>query len=148
LATNVPSAQNRQLSFFTGDYNFLMERLPDKTEGVHNIGPENQRQGAWARVLSPAGKLELKVDARFAASFKGGKVRVTYLDQTGDADSPFQLVANRKQMTVTPKGTGRWQTAELVLPDGPLSAEPGGAHLKIVAGSTPVCLHMLEVTRY
>jgi len=39
------------------------------------------------------------------------------------------------------------QTAELVLPRGPLFAEPSGAHLKIVAGSAPVCLHMLEVTR-
>lgn len=147
LATNVPSAEARQLSHFTGDYNFLMERLPDKTEGVHNIGPENQRQGAWARVLSPAGKLELKLDARFAASFQGGKVRVTYLDQAGDARSPFQLIADQKQRTVIPKGTDHWQTAELVLPDGPLSAEPSGAHIKIVAGSTPVYLHMVEVTR-
>lgn len=147
LATNVPSAQDRQLSFFTGDYNFLMERLPDKTRGVHNIGPENQRQGAWARVLPSAGKLELKLDARFAASFKGGKVRITYLDEAGKPASPFQLIAQRKQMTVTPQGTGRWQTVELILPEGALSAEPSGAHLTIAAGATAVCLHMLEITR-
>lgn len=78
----------------------------------------------------------------------GGGVTITYLDQAGDAASSFQLIADQKQMTVTPKGTGHWQTAELVLPEGPLSAEPNGAHLKIVAGSTPVCLHMLEVTRF
>jgi hypothetical protein len=148
LATNVPSEQNRKLSFFTGDYNFLMERLPDKTEGVHNVGPENQRQGAWARVLSPTEKMELKLDARFASSFKRGKVRITYLDQAGAADSPFQLIAHGAQMTVTPKGTGRWQTAELVLPAGPLTAAASGAHLKIIAGATPVCLHMLEVARH
>jgi hypothetical protein len=147
LAPNVPSEQDRQLSFFTGDYDFLATRLPDNTKGVHNIGPENERQGAWARLLSPNGTLELKLDPRFAASFKGGKARVTYLDQVGNAGSPFQLIANQRQLTVTPRGTGRWQTAELVLPDGPLAAESGGAHLRIVAGSTPVCLHMLEVTR-
>jgi hypothetical protein len=147
LAINVPAVQDRQLSFFTGDYNFLMERLPDKTAGVNNVGPENQRQGAWARVVPSADKLELKLDARFAASFKGGTVRVTYLDQAGLADGSFQVIANQKQMLVTPKGTGRWQMAEMVLSEGPLSAEPSGAHLKIVAGSAPVCLHMLEVTR-
>jgi len=147
LATNVPSAQDRQLSFFTGDYNFLMERMPDKTKGVHNIGPENERQGAWARVLSSGGTVELKLDARFAASLRGGTVRVTYLDQAENAGSPFRIMAKQKQLTVTPTGTGRWQTAQWVLPDGPLSAEPSGAHLTIVAGSTPVCLHMLEVTR-
>lgn len=146
-ATNVASEQDRQLSSFTGDYSFLMERLPDKTVGVHNIGPENQRQGAWARMLPPTDKLELKLHPRFAASLKGGRVRVTYLDQAGDSASPFQFVAGQKQVTVTPQGTGRWQTAELVLPDGPLSAAPDSAHLKIVAGSKPVCLHLLEVTR-
>jgi hypothetical protein len=147
LARNVPSAQERQLSFFTGDYNFLMERLPDKTKGAHNIGPENERQGAWARELAAAGKVELKLDARFAASLKRAKVRVTYLDQAGTAVSPFQIVVNRKQMTVTPKGTGRWQTVELELPDGLLATAPSGAQLAIVAGTSPVCLHMLEVTR-
>lgn len=147
LAPNAPSAEARQLARFTGDYNFLMERLPDQTAGVPNVGPENQRQGAWARVLPPAGRLELKLDARFAASLNGGTVRVTYLDQAGPADRPFQLGASQRQITVTPKGTGRWQTAELVLPPGPLPAEPGGAHVRIVAGTAPVCLHMLEVTR-
>ncbi|MDI1247461.1 MAG: beta-galactosidase [Lacunisphaera sp.] len=147
LATNVPSESERRLSFFNGDYNFLMERMPDQTAGVHNIGPDNQRQGAWARVLPPAEKLELKLDARFAASFQGGKVRVTYLDQAGDIASPFQLIANEKQLTVKPQGTGRWETAELELPDGPLRADPAGAHVRIVAGSKPVCLHMLEVSR-
>lgn len=147
LATNVPAESERHLSFFNGDYNFLMERLPDQTTGVHNVGPENQRQGAWARVLPPAGKLELKLDARFAASFQGGKARVTYLAQPGDTGAPFQLMAGQKQITVNPQGTGGWQTAELVLPDGPLRADPSGAHLRIVAGSGPVCLHLLEVTR-
>jgi len=147
LATNVAFPKNRQLSSFTGDYNFLMQRLPDKTKGAHNVGPENQRQGAWARILPAGGKMELKLDARFATSFKGGKARVTYLDRAEDAGSMFQVTANGKQMTVKPKGTGRWQTVELVLPDGSLPAEAGGAHLKITAGAKPVCLHMAEIVR-
>jgi len=147
LATNVPSVQDRQLSSFTGDYNFLMERLPDQTVGVHNIGPENQRQGAWARVLAPGGNLQLRLDARFAASWKGGKVCVTYLDQTGDAAGSFQLIAGGARLTVTPNGSGRWQTAELALPAGPLATGSSGAHLTIVAGPGPVCLHMVEVSR-
>jgi hypothetical protein len=147
LATNVPAVQDRQLSSFTGDYNFLMERLPDKTTGVHNVGPENQRQGAWARVLPPTGKMALQLDPRFAASLKGGQVRVTYLDQAGNAVSPFQLIAGKAQLTVTPRGTGGWQTAVLVLPEGWITAEPRGAHVTIIAGSAPVCLHMVELTR-
>ena len=147
LATNVASPQNRQLAFFTGDYNFLMERLPDNSKGAHKVGPENQRQGAWARVLPPGQKVALKLDTRFAASFKGGKALVTYLDRAADAGSPFQVTANGKQMTLTPKGTGRWQTAELVLPDGPFPAEADGAHLKITAGNKPLCLHMVEIVR-
>ncbi len=147
LATNVPSVEERRLTYFNGDYNFLMERLPDKTKGVHTVGPENQRQGAWARVLPPAEKLEVKLDPRFAASFKGGKVRVTFLDEAEAANRPFRLRANGAEMTVMPKGSGRWQTAELTLPDGPLAAASNGAHLSLVAGAAPVCVHMLEVTR-
>lgn len=147
LATNEADPQNRQLSFLTGDYDFLMERLPDPTTGVHNVGPENQRQGAWARLLPAGEKMGLKLDARFAASLPRAKARVTYLDEAGEAGS-FQILVNGQGKTVVPEGTGRWQTAELELPQGFLRAEPNGAHLEIAAGSRPICLHMVEVTRY
>lgn len=146
LAKNAKET-DRHLSFITGDYSFLMERLPDQTQPVHNIGPENQRQGAWARVLSPTNKLELKLNPRFAASLKGAKVQVTYLDRSEDTGSPFQIIANQQVLNVHRLGSDRWETAELELPNGPLAADSHGAHIVVTAGTTPVYLHLVEVTR-
>jgi hypothetical protein len=146
LATNVPSVKARQLAFFTNDYNFLMERLPDKTTGVHNVGPDNQRQGAWARVLPAGETMRLKVQDQFATSLSKGKVLVTFLDEPGTANPAFEIVSGKARASVIRKGTGRWQTATLELPTG-LSSGTAGAHIQITAGPTPLCLHMVEVVR-
>jgi len=145
LAANVPNENNRQLNFFTNDYTFLMQRLPDKSMGVCKVGPENQRQGAWARLLPAGERMQLQVDKHFAASFKGGKVMVTYLERSEDAGNTFDILAVGARKTVTVGNSGRWQTAELALPDAPLAPFENGAHLQITAGARPVCLHMVEV---
>ena len=146
LATKVPP-QARRLSFFTGDYNFLMERLPDKTSGAHNVGPENQRQGAWARLLPSGESIRLKAQDRFATSLKAGKVLVTYLDQAKKPGASLEISAGKLHTTVALKNTGRWQTVVCKLPVGPLSAEAGGGNIKLTAGAGPVYLHMVEVER-
>ena len=147
LAENGMPAQARKLSFFTGDYNFLMERLPDQTRGEHNVGPDNQRQGAWARVL-PAGKaMRLRLDEQFADSLDGGTLRVTYLDRAADTGSEFTVVAGATQQQVVLKGTDRWQEAIVSLSAGPLRPTGQPAHVVVTAGSQPLRLHMVEVER-
>lgn len=139
--------KGRRLSVFTGDYDFLMERLPDKTAGEHNVGPENQRQGAWARVLPAGESMRLKADDRFAASLRGGDVLVTYLDPAEDAGNTFGIAAGPTRLTVSFAGRGGWQTASLRLPPGPMRKISGDAHIKITAGPRPLHMHMVEIVR-
>lgn len=148
-ANGMPEAR-RRLSFFTGDYTFLMERLPDKTAGAGErpIGPGGQRFGAWARVL-PAGEImRLALDERFVRSLgTGGEVRVIYLDGPGDAGAGFSVEVGGSAVGVMLRGSGRWETARIPLDGKALRMDHDGAHVRIVAGSKPVSLHMVEVVR-
>lgn len=141
LAANGVPPERRKLKFFNTDYTFLMERLPgDQSvgQGIINIGPDNQRFGAWARKL-PAGKeIKLALNPTFAASLKGGaKIRITYLD---DGPGGFSVEAGLKAHSVKMKATGRWQTAEFpIVGNSPKIA--------LTAGKSPLLLHMVEVVR-
>lgn len=91
--------------------------------------------------------MQLKADDRFAASLRDGEVRVTYLDPAEDAGNTFGLAAGPTRITVSLAGSGRWQTASLDLPPGPMPKTSGDAHIKITAGSKPIHMHMVEVVR-
>lgn len=148
LANNNQSANGHKLSFITGDYNFLMERLADKSYGknVINIGPDEQRFGAWARVLPAGEQMNLKLNQKFLESCKGKsiKVSVTYYDAKG---KDFSIIINRIPYVVACKGQNKWQTKVIEMKDGRLNTNDKKAHISIQNGSENLYLHMVEVTR-
>jgi len=74
-------------------------------------------------------------------------VLVTYLDRAEDAGNTFVLAAGPTRMNVSLTGSGRWQTASLDLPPGPMPKVSGDAHIKITAGAKPLHMHMVEIAR-
>jgi hypothetical protein len=127
---------------YKGDYSFLMRRLPGAVlKPEKNIGPADQRFGAWAATV-PAGKgVDFALDAGLARSFEGSQVmiRVIYLDRgTGGV----LVVAPGKEFYQELVGTGRWKTMECVLDpirdaSAPITIEAKG----------DLTLHMIEVAR-
>jgi len=140
-AANRMPAERRKLEFQKSDYNFLMERVePDKTQGldVVNVGPPEQRFGAWARILPPGGTMRFRLNEPFAASLTGVKaqVNVVYLDEKAGS---FEVQAGAERRSRRLQGSGRWQTAQFPF--------PGGNQLHIRGGGAPVRFHMLEIVR-
>ncbi len=143
LARNAKSPNQLKLNFFTGDYNFLMERLPDETVGVHNVGPDNQRFGAWARVL-PAGKaMQLQANPDFLSSLDKAVISVTYLDEKSAAGSSFSIRFGELTETIPLSGSGGWVTARIRVVDRPGHGDP----VTIYSGDQDLCLHMVEILR-
>jgi hypothetical protein len=129
----------RQLKFYTGDYNFLMERLPDGSEALGTTGPDDQRFGGWARRLKAGGKLTVRLDSAFAASVEGTSafLHVVYLD---DGSGGGVECAGRK-LSLSGSGTKRWQTASFPVDSW------RGTDITIRAGARPLALHMVELCR-
>jgi hypothetical protein len=147
-ANGIPEAR-RKLSLFTGDYHFLMRRLPGDAshgEGVVNVGPDDQRFGAWARVLPAGQSMRLKLDDDFAESLRdqASRIHLTYLDQ---GRGTCRLETGATVMEVQRKGSGRWQTASIDIPPGGLISDNAGAHIRLTASTSPIHLHMVEVER-
>ena len=110
-AANGIPAERRTLSTFTGDYNFLMKRVPeDSTRGLDivNVGPDTQRYGAWARILPAGETMRLALDPEFAASLDGHEVtlRVVCLDDSAGA---LDVVAGNRVAREKLTGTGQWR---------------------------------------
>ena len=140
-ANGVP-AKRRKLSFYTGDYDFLMHRVPgDGSEGLQTTGPEEQRFGAWARRLPVGKSMGLQLDAQFAESLAGkpAVVAVTYLDDATDARATVSVAG--QAFDITREGTGRWCTAEFAVP----ALSEGTIVLR--ARDASITLHMVEVRR-
>jgi hypothetical protein len=148
LAANGVAVERRKLKTHTGDYNFLMERLPDKShgEGITNIGPDEKRFGAWARVLPPHEQMRLRLDPAFLESCKnnGLVVRLTYYDAKGE---DFEVILNGVPHQVKCQGQNRWETKIIAIKDGVLKAADGRAHITLRNGAGDLYLHMVEVTR-
>jgi len=139
-AANGMSKAVRRLSIFNDDYNFLMRRLPGDSsygESIVNVGPDEQRFGAWARVLPAGDSIRLQVDEAFVDSLQEQPARValTYLDQ-GKAE--YRLAAGGQSMNVACKGTGDWRTASLDVPAGRLKPDGEGAHIRLLSVESPV----------
>ena len=148
-AANGMSKAARRLSIFNDDYNFLMRRLPGDSsygENMVNVGPDEQRFGAWARILPAGDSIRLQVDKVFVDSLQEQPARVTltYLDR-GKAE--YRLAAGGQSMNVACKGTGDWQTASLDIVGGQLKPDGEGAHIQLLAVKSPVYVHMVEVQR-
>lgn len=130
----------------TGDYTFLMERLPDATEGERNVGPAGQRYGAWARRLAPADRMRLRINEAFVKSVAGREVsvNVTYLDEGSGA---LELAVGGKTFQAPLQGSGAWKTASFTVSGGALRPDEVGAQLALEARGDAVALHMVEVAR-
>jgi len=125
----------------------LMERMPDKTFGKHNVGPENHRFGAWARVLPAGESMHVNANEQFASSLNGFKILVTYLDQTEKGRGTFRFTAGSAEKTIKLKNSQKWQTVSIGLKSGSLTRGSTGSHISITAGPEPLILHMVEVLR-
>ena len=141
LAANGIPEKRRELAFFNTDYTFLMRRLPrDEStgQGITNVGPDEQRFGAWARKLPAGRQIKLELDRDFVKSLgRGARIRVAFFD---DAEGHFSLQTGRKALPITMNNSGRWQTAEFPFAENtPLIA--------VTARESPVLLHMVEVVR-
>ncbi len=146
LAANGISEENRMLSTFTGDYNFLMERISDDSygQGITNVGPDNQRYGAWCRVL-PAGKqMKLRINGKFLESCKNLplSVTVTYYDAKGKS---FDVLMNGKSYSAKCQGQDKWKKATFNVES--IKAPDADAHIVIQNGNEDCYLHMVEVKR-
>jgi hypothetical protein len=148
-AENGMPARQRKLSVLTGDYSFLMKRLPDDHsvgQDVVNVGPDDQRFGAWARRLPAGDVISLALDESFADSLKGTtpQIRVIYLDEP---DKRFDVSLAGRTKTVNMTGTGQWLTASFDVVGSSLQLDSAGAHIQLRSGKDPIHLHMVEVQR-
>jgi hypothetical protein len=147
-AANGMPEERRKLSIFTGDYNFLMQRLPDDASeglGVVNIGPDEQRYGAWARRLPAGARMRLTLDAEFAASLAatGAVIRTVCLD---DSHGSFEVKINDRVTRTDLTGTGRWREFPWPVPARDWSSSKP-VPIVIQAGKAPIYLHLIEVQR-
>lgn len=148
LANNNQSVNGHKLSFITSDYNFLMERLSDKSYGknIKNVGPDDQRFGAWARVLPAKEQMNFRINQLFleSAKSKSISVSITYYDIKG---KDFNVTINNTNHLVKCEGQDKWITKVIQIKDGMLKANDKNAHITIQNGAENIYLHMVEVTR-
>jgi len=140
------SEEARKLKTLTGDYNFLMERVSDNSygEGITNIGPDNQRYGAWARVLPARKQMKLRINQKFLESCKNNTVfvLVTYYDAKGKS---FDVLINGDSHIVTCEGRDIWKTATIKIEN--IKVNKDNAHVVIQNGNEDAYLHMVEIRR-
>jgi hypothetical protein len=140
------AARNAALTRYTDDYTFLITRLPDKTTSKTNVGPDDQRFGAWGRLLPAAEKMGIVLDDTFARSLEGkpSEVRVTYLDSSSGS---FSVALNNQTYYTDLRGTGRWQTAAFPMPSTHLVKDSRGAQITLQSSGADIFFHMLEIAR-
>jgi hypothetical protein len=107
---------------------------------IEKAGPDDQRFGAWARLLKKGTKAAFALNPEFASSLAGkpATVNITYLDR-GKGQVELRYSGTCSYAPV--KDTGRWLTAEF--PVGKSAFDSGIA----LSADTDVAVHMLEVRR-
>jgi hypothetical protein len=133
-----------------GDYTFLMRRLSGtELKAEQNIGPADQRFGAWACTL-PAGKtVSFAPDADFVHSLEGRRalLRVVYLDRGADRFT-FTVRASGRTFEQAVGDSGRWQTAEFAIDRGNGEGEGEDMDTSITLETRgDLTLHMIEMAR-
>ena len=142
--STVNKSYKNPLKLITGDYSFLIERLDSSSGNIkRNIGPDNQRFGAWALEIPAKEKIQLAVNKDFINSLKSNsaKIRVTYFDSgTGS----FSFTFGRKRYNQQLADTKKWETKEFQFRRNKIS---GNNIITINCYNNPVILHMLEIER-
>lgn len=130
----------------SGDYTFLMERMDNgKSRPVTNIGPREQRFGAWARTSVAGSAMNFRLNEVFAESLRGGPatLRLIYFD---GQEGRLSARAFGNVYEVELSGSNRWKTAEFRIVDVKGTEKPGDAHISVVS-NTDVNMHLVEVFR-
>ena len=146
---NLKNISHDSLKEFTGNYSFLIEqKLPDNSKGlnINNVGPEDQRFGAWAKVLPQGQQIQLMLSNIFANSLNGKKavVRVVYYD---DKSGAFETTFSGRQVKTELKGSERWKTIEIPVTSAAFNKNKDGAHIALTALSGDIILHLVNVER-
>jgi hypothetical protein len=123
-----------------GDYSFLMSRRPGEMPPVEKAGPDDQRFGAWARVLKKGAEARFTLDPEFARSLRGRtpSLNIVYLDR-GRGSLVLRYSGKRSDWPI--EDTGRWRTATLPVENTSFTDDI------VVTADTDVTLHMVEVRR-
>lgn len=134
----------REGDTLTGDYTFLMQRQPDHTREVKKMGPDEQRFGAWARLLPRDQNMQLVLDDTFAASLatQTAELRVTYLDRGAGS---FDIQAAGRTYHAQCSASGRWKTLAWELSRPVFGKDDSNAHVSLRALGSDLILHMVEV---
>jgi hypothetical protein len=146
---NLKNISHDSLKEFRGNYSFLIEqKLPDPSKGlnINNVGPEDQRFGAWAKVLPQGQQMQLMLSNIFANSLNGKKavVRVVYYD---DKKGVFETTFSGRQLKTELKGSQRWKTIEIPVASATFDTSSKGSNIILTALSGNIIFHMVNVQR-
>lgn len=138
----------REGDYLKGDYSFLMSRGTDLSSERRNVGPDEQRYGAWARLLPANDSIRLTLDEDFANSLRGKPttVRVTYLRDT-TSSSRFTFNGSGVKHPVAIGNQKDWTTWSKVIPSTDFQPDETGAHIRLDGHGQGAVLHMVEITR-
>lgn len=128
---------------------FLMREIGFAGQLVENVGPRDQRFGAWARQLGPRESVSLALDSGFAASLAGEtvRVRVVYLAESADPFTISWRVAGAlERHTVQPTVTGRWEETIVSVSKASLAGTGQEPDL-VIESSRRLVVHLVEVRR-
>jgi len=141
-----PSFEKLKLPDFASDYTYLMQRRPDQSAGVSNIGPDDIRFGGYARRVAAHETIRLKVNERFLQSLKGPCwLSVTYFDDASGAS--FSVSASGQTWKVPLHGGKTWQTAVFDVAAPAFQPLADGAQIVVENADAPLCLHMVAIER-
>lgn len=98
----------KPLQYMTEDYTLLTLVQPGQSVGVHNVGTDVDRFGAWAREVPSGGSMSVVMHPSFIKSTEGRELtlRVIYLD---NGQGQWTVSYGRKTYQVTNTGTGKWR---------------------------------------
>jgi hypothetical protein len=141
---------NNELKQFTGDYTFLMKQVGDDEtiwKDVINVGNENQRFGAWSKVLPEGKKIKLELSNLFATSIKGksSTIKVIYLDSTKGGS--FEIAYSNQKIKTNLEGTRKWKTLEIPIYKSDFSKDASAAQITLTSLSGNTVFHMVNVER-
>ena len=98
----------KPLKYLTEDYTLLTLVQPGNSVGVHNVGMDESRYGAWARKLPQGGNMSVVMHPVFVKATTGCQLslRVVYLDE---GNYQWNISHGNKVYTVKNTGTGEWK---------------------------------------
>jgi len=132
--------------YMSGDYTFLMSRMSgDSNTELEDVGPDWQRQGAWARRIPANGRMRFQLDDRFASAIQDREVivRIHYFDSRSPRFGVRTSAGDSRSFRGGASGT--WKTVEFPIDSGSF-ATGSGADITLTT-ETQLTVHMVELVR-